>query len=143
MPAPQSLFVLSPPLFLPLSLSLTVNISIFLSLSVSQSIFLVPGQLGNFSHPLSPILGLGTSTVLCSPIHPRRLEQGRLKPYLRPGYFLLQSSDYMMETCLPLVGVRVHEHWRPTVKAVKVGVGLYINFTYTMLSNLSIAVSFT
>ena len=28
----------------------------------------------------------------------------------RPGYFLLQSSDCMLETCMLLAGMRVHEH---------------------------------
>ena len=30
---------------------------------------------------------------------------------LATGYFLLQLSDCMMETCMLLTGVRVHEHW--------------------------------
>ena len=33
------------------------------------------------------------------------------KPCLRPGYFLLWSSDCMMDTYMLLAGVRVHEHW--------------------------------
>ena len=36
--------------------------------------------------------------------------------------FLLRSSDCMLETCLLLAGVRVHEHWSP-VKAIRVGAG--------------------
>ena len=28
-----------------------------------------------------------------------------------PGYFLLQLSNCMMETCMLLAGVRVQEHW--------------------------------
>ena len=35
---------------------------------------------------------------------------------LRHGYFLLWSSDCMMETCMLLAGVRVHEHWWPQQK---------------------------
>ena len=49
----------------------------------------------------------------CSPIHPRLLRQSRFKTCLRPGYFLLQSSDCMLETCMQLAGVRVHKDWRP------------------------------
>ena len=33
--------------------------------------------------------------------------------WLEPGYFLLQLSNCMMETCMLLAGVRVHEHWWP------------------------------
>ena len=44
------------------------------------------------------------------PHPPQTLGQGKLH-YYRPGYFLLQSSDCMMETYMLLVGVRVHEHW--------------------------------
>ena len=44
------------------------------------------------------------------PIHPRHLGQGRFKPCFGPGYFLLQLSNYMMETCMLLAGVRVHLH---------------------------------
>ena len=46
----------------------------------------------------------------CSLIHPRLLGQSRLKPCLGPGYFLLKVSDCMLETCMLLSGVRVHEH---------------------------------
>ena len=45
------------------------------------------------------------------PIHPRLLGKGRFKPCFKPGYFLLQLSNCMMETCMLLAGVRVHEHW--------------------------------
>ena len=30
---------------------------------------------------------------------------------LATGYFMLRSADCMMETCMLLAGVRVHEHW--------------------------------
>ena len=30
---------------------------------------------------------------------------------LATGYFLLQSSDCMLETCMLLAGETVHEHW--------------------------------
>ena len=33
--------------------------------------------------------------------------------WLEPGYFLLQLSNCMMETCMLLAGVSVHEHWWP------------------------------
>ena len=49
--------------------------------------------------------------LIAPPIRPRLLGQGRFKPCLRPGYFLLLLSDCMMETFMLLVGVRVHEHW--------------------------------
>ena len=49
--------------------------------------------------------------LICSPIHPRLLGRGRFKPCFEPGYFLLQLSNCMMETCMLLAGVRVHEHW--------------------------------
>ena len=29
----------------------------------------------------------------------------------RPGYFMLWSCDYLLETYMLLVGARVHEHW--------------------------------
>ena len=51
--------------------------------------------------------------LICSPIHPRLLMRVRFKPSFRPGYFLLQLSNCTMETCMLLVGVRVHEHWWP------------------------------
>ena len=35
----------------------------------------------------------------------------KFKPCLGPGYFLLQLSDCMMEACMLLAVVRVHEHW--------------------------------
>ena len=41
---------------------------------------------------------------------PRLLGRGR------SGYFLFQSSDWMMETYTLLAGVRVHEHWWPLWK---------------------------
>ena len=37
--------------------------------------------------------------------------RGRFNPCLRLGYFLLWSSDCMMETCMLLAGVSVLEHW--------------------------------
>ena len=38
--------------------------------------------------------------------------EGRFKPCFGPGYFLLQLSNCMMETCmLGFAGARVHEHW--------------------------------
>ena len=46
----------------------------------------------------------------CSLVHPRLLGESRLKPCLGPGYFLLKVSDCMLETCMLLSGVRVHEH---------------------------------
>ena len=46
-----------------------------------------------------------------SPIHPRHFWQGRFKTCFGPSYFLLQLSNCMMETCMLLAGVRVHEHW--------------------------------
>ena len=49
--------------------------------------------------------------LICSPIHPRLLGQGRFKPCFEPGYFLLQLSNCMMETRMLLAGVRVNEHW--------------------------------
>ena len=48
---------------------------------------------------------------MMGPIHLKLLGQSRFKPCLGPGYVLLQSKDYMMETCMLLAGVRVHEHW--------------------------------
>ena len=50
------------------------------------------------------------------PIHPRLLRWGRFKPCFGPGYFLLQLSNCIMETCMLLAGVRVHEHWLPQWK---------------------------
>ena len=49
------------------------------------------------------------------PIQPRLLRWSRFKPCLGPGYFLLWSSDCMLETCMLLAGVMVHEHWWPIV----------------------------
>ena len=51
--------------------------------------------------------------LTCSPIHTRLLGRDRFKPCVRPGYFLLQLSDCMMETCMLLAVVRVHEQWWP------------------------------
>ena len=51
--------------------------------------------------------------LICSPIQHRLLRPGRFKSSFRPGYFLLQLSNCMMETCMLLAGVRVHEHWWP------------------------------
>ena len=34
-----------------------------------------------------------------------------LSTFFGPGYFLLQLSNCMMETCMLLAGVNVHEHW--------------------------------
>ena len=45
------------------------------------------------------------------PIHPRLLGPGKFKPCFSPSYFLLQLSDCMMEACMLLAVVRVHEHW--------------------------------
>ena len=58
--------------------------------------------------------------LICSPIHPRLLGRDGFKPSLRPGYFLLQSPDCMMETCMLLMG------WgsMTPVKAIRVGVGI-------------------
>ena len=47
--------------------------------------------------------------LICYPHHPI-LMQGRFKPCFGPGYFLLQLSNCIMETCMLLAGVRVHEH---------------------------------
>ena len=47
------------------------------------------------------------------PHHPRLLGQSQFKPCLWPGYFLLQSADCMLETCMLLAGERIHEHWWP------------------------------
>ena len=47
------------------------------------------------------------------PIHLRNLRQSRFKPCLGPGYFQKQLSDCMLETCMLLAGVRVHEHGDP------------------------------
>ena len=47
--------------------------------------------------------------LICFPNDPRLLGLGRFKPCL--GYFLLKSSDCMMETCMLLARMRVHEHW--------------------------------
>ena len=60
------------------------------------------------------------STPACSPIHPRLLGQSRFKPCLGPSYFLLQSSDCVLEICMLLAG-------RGLVTPVKarVGVGGY------------------
>ena len=44
---------------------------------------------------------------------PRLHARGRFKPCLGPGYFLLRLSDCMMDTCMLLAVVRVHEHWWP------------------------------
>ena len=59
----------------------------------------------------------------CSPIHHRLLGQSRCKPCLRPGYFLLLLSD-MLETCILMVGMRIHEQWWVVtpVKAIWVGI---------------------
>ena len=50
--------------------------------------------------------------------NPRLLGRSRFKPWLWPCYFLLWSSDCMMENCMPLaigIGywVGVHEQWWP------------------------------
>ena len=51
------------------------------------------------------------------------LGRSRLKPWLGPGYFLLQSSDCMLETCMLLAeGRRVLVI---PIKAIGVGVGVY------------------
>ena len=52
-----------------------------------------------------------TMGSICSPIHPWLLGQGWFKPCFEPGYFLLLLTNCMMETCMLLAGVRVHEHW--------------------------------
>ena len=45
-------------------------------------------------------------------VNERFEHETEIKPCLRPGfYFLLQSSDCMMETHMLLSGMRVHEHW--------------------------------
>ena len=50
------------------------------------------------------------------PHRPRLLGQSQFKPCLWPGYFLLQSADCMLETCMLLAGERIHEHWWPQKK---------------------------
>ena len=54
---------------------------------------------------------------------PRLLRQCWFEPCLSPGYFLLQSSDCMLETCMLLAeGRRVLVI---PIKAIGVGVGVY------------------
>ena len=65
----------------------------------------------------------------------RLFGQGWFKPWLRPLCFLLQSSGCMMETCMLLTVVRVHEHWWPHwkpsgwewsfIKNFILGIGIY------------------
>ena len=45
------------------------------------------------------------------PLHPKLLRQVRINPCFRPVYFLLQLSNCVMGTCMPLAGLRVHEYW--------------------------------
>ena len=58
----------------------------------------------------------------CSPVHRRLLEWGRFKPWLRPNYFLLHSSDWMLLTCMLLAGVCQWALVTP-LKAMRVGMG--------------------
>ena len=43
----------------------------------------------------------------------QKIGRGMFKPCFGSGYFLLQLSIGMMEACMLLAGVRVHEHWWP------------------------------
>ena len=50
--------------------------------------------------------------MIAHPIQPRLLlEQRRFKPCLVLAYILVQSSHCMLEACMLLAGVRVHELW--------------------------------
>ena len=63
--------------------------------------------------------------LICSPIHPRLLTgKVKFKPCQRPGYFLLQLSDCMMETCMLFGWGEGPRALVNPVKAILVGVGL-------------------
>ena len=47
--------------------------------------------------------------LIATLIHDRLLRQSRFKPCIWPGYFLLRSSYSMLETCILLAGVRIHD----------------------------------
>ena len=60
-----------------------------------------------------------TNQVILPPdwsnIHPRLLGRDVFKPCLRPGYFLLQLSNCILDTWMLLTGARVQYHWWPQV----------------------------
>ena len=96
--------------------------------------------LGNFllkpsGHPYlcQDILTKLLLTPDCSPVHRRLLEWGRFKPWLRPNYFLLHSSDWMLVTCMLLaVGWCVCVcQWAlvTPLKAMRVGMGFLKKLT--------------
>ena len=53
----------------------------------------------------------------------RYLQICRPKHDNRPGYYLLQSSDCTLETCMLLAGMRVHEHLWPQLKPLNFHLG--------------------
>ena len=77
--------------------------------------------------------------LICSPIHPRFLRQVVFKPCIRPGYFLLQSSDCMMETCMLLAGRGSMSIGDPS-KASGSG-ALKTSWTYSALNRLDLSTS--
>ena len=64
------------------------------------------------------------------PFHPRLFWQSRSNPCLRPGFFLLQLQDCMLETCMLLAGLRVHELWWPQKKPFR-----FTSINYKIKSN--------
>ena len=70
----------------------------------------------------------------CTSVHLRLLGLSRFKPCLGPGYFLLQSKGFMLETCMLLAGVKGPLALVIPVEANRVVLGDYKSKKYNDLN---------